>query len=380
MSGSKWMKKLVVQSVVSLLVSVSGKAYADAPAPKWYDTTTIGGFVQGSYVGNLSKDTPQTNQLRVYDSNNGFNLNQAQLHMAKPVGDDGYGFNVKFLGGHDAQLIHSTGLGNTVAGGTTVSESFDVEEANLTFAIPKVKGLTFTGGKFVTACGVEVIESPLNLMISPGFLFFYGMPFTHTGAKLAYTVNDKLSVMAGVVNGWDNVTDNNPGKTVIWQIAATPFKGVSASVQGSYGPELLANNISKRIHTDIVLGYTGINNLTLNAEYLWSQDSNVGGTPNSGTTPWQGAGLWAGYTLNNYVNPGARFEIFNDQHNANRLGSGVNQTAKNITVNNKFITSKNTFARVEYRHDWSNRAPFTRDDGSLVRNQNTIGLDWVVTF
>jgi hypothetical protein len=363
----------------------AGLVFADAPAPKWYDSTSINGYIQGSYVGNLSKDTPQTNQLRAFDPNLGFGLPQAQLKISKPVADDSAGFVLKFLTGTNAGVIHSAG------GGTDTN--FDLEEANMTFNVPKVKGLTFTGGKFVTSCGVEVIESPSNLMIEPGLLFLYGMPFTHTGAKLGYTVNDKLSLSAGVVNGWDQVTDGNSGKTIIWQASVTPpVKGLSASFQGSYGPELFSAgasptvlpsgnpNISKREHIDVVVNYAGIDKLSLNAEYLWGQDTNTGGVANSATTPWSGGGLWATYAYSDYVNPGIRFEVFRDQNGANRLGTGVNQTAKDIALVNKFVINKNTAVRVEYRHDFSNAAAFTRNDGSGVRNQNTISADWVVTF
>ena len=381
MRSSKWTRRAVVQ-VLICAVGV-GTAYADAPAAKWYDSTTISGYIQGAYIGNLSKDTPQTNQLRTFDSNEGFGLPQAQLKISKPVADDSSGFVLKFLTGTNAGLIHSAG-GNS-------DTNFDVEEANMTFNVPKVKGLTFTGGKFVTSCGVEVIESPSNLMIEPGLLFLYGMPFTNTGGKFSYTVNDKLSVMAGVVNGWDNITDNNAGKTVIWQFSVTPpVKGLSASLQGSYGPELLATNVSKRTHADFVVNYAGIDKLSLNAEYLWGQDSNTGGTTGTATTPWSGEGLWATYAVSDYINPGVRFEVFNDQNGAGRLGpalgnatplpAGTPQTAKEFAVVNKMNINKNTAIRLEFRHDWSNAAAYTRNDGSGVKDQNTISADWVVTF
>lgn len=380
----------VKQFVMLSLVGTVGLSGGPVLAAGWYDTVTLGGYVQGSYVGNLSKDTPRTNQLRVYDSANGFNLNQVQLRLYKPVAEDSSGFNIKLLAGRDAASIHSAGLG-------TESTSFDVEEANLTFNVPKVKNLTFTGGKFVTSCGVEVIDSPANMMVAPGLLFFYGMPFAHTGGKFGYTVNDKLSVMAGVVNGWDQAVDGNPGKTIIFNVASSPLKGFSLAMNGSYGPELFNtyssatlgtsnsaasgnDNISKRTHVDFVLGFTGIDQLTVNAEYLWGQDSNTAGIADSATTPWSGAGLWAGYSVNDLLNPGVRFEVFRDQNNANRLGSGVNQTAKDLTLVNKFVVNKNTFVRLEYRHDWSNAAAFTRNDGTFVRNQNTISADYVVTF
>lgn len=378
--------KLWIQTVV-LSTLVAGIASADT---KWYDLINFGGHVQGSYVANLSKDTPRTNQLRVYDANNGFNLNQAQLRISKAIGaEDHWGFTTKLLAGHDAGLIHSAGLG-------TESTSFDVQEAYATWSCPKTN-IVFTGGKFVTTAGVEVIESVANLAIEPGLLFFYGMPFTHTGAKAGYTFNDKVTFTAGLVNGWDQVTDGNPGKSIIYQLATTPLPGLTANLSGSYGPELFNtysaatvgtsnsaasgnNNISKRMFLDLVLGYTGIDKLSINAEALWGQDSNIGGVSNSGKSNWAGLGLWSSYAVNNYLNPGVRLEVFRDQNNAGRLTAGTNQTAKEFTILNKFVTSSNTFARLQYRHDWSNRAAYTRSDGTGTRNQNTISLDWSVVF
>lgn len=375
-------EKLVVCSML-----LTATAYADG---KWYDTVGIGGHVQGSYVGNLSKDTPRTNQFRTYDANNGFNLNQAQLRISKPLAEDGWGFTTKLLAGHDAGLIHSTGLGG--------STDIDVQEAYVSMAVAKIAGLSFTGGKFVTYAGVEVIESPLNMMIEPGLLFFYGMPFTHTGAKLGYTVNDMLTLSGGVANGWDQVVDGNPGKTLIFQVATTPLKGLTANLSGTYGPELFQtypagttpgtsntstvgnDNISKRTFLDLVVGYSGIDKLSLNVEGLWGQDTNMGGINDSGTSHWAGLGTWVGYGVNNFINPGVRFEVFSDQNNAGRLTAGTNQTVKDFTLVNKFITSSATFVRLEFRHDWSNQPTFTRNDGTNVRNQNTVSLDYVVTF
>jgi hypothetical protein len=354
--------------LAGLLMAGSSSAFAEDV--KWYDAIAIGGHVQGSYVAALNKDVPQTNQLRVYDANNGFNLNQAQIRIAKPMGDDNYGFGIKLLAGNDAESIHSTGLG-------TATDAFDLQEAYVNMGIGGIKGLTFTGGKFVTTAGVEVIESPLNMTIEPGLLFFYGMPFTHTGLKANYALSDKISVMGGVVNGWDQVQDINAGKTIIAQVATTLLPGFTANMTASYGPELLAaNNKSDRTFFDFVLGYTGISKLTLNAEALWGQDSNTAGVEDSATTPWSGFGLWASYAVSDWINPGARFEVFKDQHNAARLG-GANQTAKNFTLVNKMITSKATFVRLQYRHDWSNEASYTRGDGSAVTTQNTISADWV---
>src|SRR5438552_853182 len=153
MRSAKWTKKLVVQGLLSALVSSAGTLYAaDA---KWYDTTTLSGYVEGSYVGNLS--SPQqgtlaakpTNGARLFDQEtNSFNLNMFHLMVSKPLGDDGYGFTGKFHTGRDARVIKSGGTPPT-----STNPDFDVQEAFVTVATPRLKALTWTGGKFVTLEG-----------------------------------------------------------------------------------------------------------------------------------------------------------------------------------------------------------------------------------
>jgi len=377
---------MISQSIKRSAVAVAAMAittvgFADV---KWYDAVTVGGHVQGSYWGNFSEPASRTNRLQNYNnSSNSFSLNQALLKIAKPVGegDDNYGFTVKLLYGQDAGKIHSTGLGSDA--------SFDLMEAYGVYALKSVKGLTVTGGKFVTNYGVEVIESPLNPNISNGLLFFYGMPFAHVGAKANYTINSAINVTAGLVNGWDVATDNNPGKTAIWQIATTPAKGFVANLQGSYGPELLSDNVSKRTGLDLVLGYTGIDKLSIFTEALWGQDTNTAGVTDSNTNVWSGVGVWVSYAASDCLNPAIRFEVFDDRDGA-RLGGpstsgpsalvGGDQTVKGLTITNKFIVNKNMFVRAEYRHDWSNVGTYENKDGVGRRTQNTGGLDLVVQF
>ena len=58
----------------------------------------------------------------------------------------------------------------------------------------------------------------------------------------------------------------------------------------------------------------------------------------------------------------------------------TNQTVKEFTLTQKHMFTPALGMRVEYRHDWSTEAYFTRTDGSAVRNQNTVSADWFVTF
>ena len=387
MGSSKWKRRAVVQ-VLICTVGV-GTAYADAAAPKWSDVLSMSGYLEGSYVGNLSAPGPaKTNVDRVFDVEpNSFNLNAFHLQIAKPVGDEGYGFTAKLHTGRDARVIKSAGT----AGAT----DFDLEEAYLTY-VPNVLGkkLSINGGKFVTLEGVEVIEAPMNPNFSEGLLFGFAEPFTHTGVKATYTANDKVNATVGVVNGWDTEADANDGKTVIWQVATTPCKFATWSLEGTYGPEASTFNNSERTSIDTVLNTNPNSKLSLWLQGNWGQDTNlvrsgsgvtnvVTGTGAIGpsTVRWSGLGAWVQYATNGWNTEAVRFEVFDDQGGANRLGNGVNETMKEVTVTHKFQLAKNMFTRLEYRHDWSNQGVFTlHGPGQTGTNQNTISADYYVTF
>jgi hypothetical protein len=378
---------------------------ASDSAPAWYNALTVGGYLQGSYVGNLS--SPQqgplaakpTNVARLFDQEtNSFNLNAFHLQIAKPVGDDGVGFTSKLLFGRDARQIKSSGWSD---------KDYDVHEAYLTYVPPAVKNLSLVAGKFVTLEGLEVIESPFNPNFSEGLLFVFGEPFTHTGVKGTYIVNDKVNATVGVVNGWDTTSDANDGKTVIWQIATTPCKYATWSLQGSYGPEALTTNQSERTSLDTLLGMTPTDKLSLWFQANWGQDThltrsggadpvfdNSTGAVGPSTVRWSGFGTWVQYAATSWLTEALRFEIFDDQGGANRLGGiastvttapvtpvAANQTMKEVTWTSKFQLAKNMFTRLEYRHDWSNMGVFPgHAPGQLGKDQNTVSADWVIAF
>ena len=94
MRSSTWTRRAVVKGLICA-VGV-GTAYADAAAPKWSDVLTMSGYLEGSYVGNLNAPSSKLNTDRLFDvESNSFNLNAFHLQIAKPVGDDGYGFTAK---------------------------------------------------------------------------------------------------------------------------------------------------------------------------------------------------------------------------------------------------------------------------------------------
>jgi hypothetical protein len=70
--------------------------------------------------------------------------------------------------------------------------------------------VTLTMGNFNTFLGYEVISPTANFNYSTSYMFSYG-PFSHTGLKADFTLSDKWSLMAAVMNPTDMTEFNIAG-------------------------------------------------------------------------------------------------------------------------------------------------------------------------
>lgn len=71
-------------------------------------------------------------------------------------------------------------------------------------------------GKFVTSDGAEVIETNGNWNYSRSLLFAWAIPYYHFGVRASFPVGKRFTGAVMVVNGWNNVEDNNTGKTLMF--------------------------------------------------------------------------------------------------------------------------------------------------------------------
>ena len=68
-------------------------------------------------------------------------------------------------------------------------------------------------GEFTTPYGAELAETWLNVTYTLGSLFQLIQPFYHAGFRGVWTPLPWISITALAVNGYNNVVDNNDGKT-----------------------------------------------------------------------------------------------------------------------------------------------------------------------
>src|SRR5205823_1138365 len=92
-------------------------------------------------------------------------------------------------------------------GGRILSREFQSSESRVQ------PGLQLDFGKFVTSAGAEVIESHSNWNYSRSLLFAWAIPYYHFGLRATETKGHFAGGFQ-VVNGWNNVEDNNSGKTL----------------------------------------------------------------------------------------------------------------------------------------------------------------------
>src|SRR5204862_4532124 len=251
---------------------------------------------------------------------------------------------------------------------------FDVTQAFLQYAGGP---LTLIAGKFVTLQGSEVIWSPTNPNASRSILFG-AIPFTHTGVRATWAVSDTVSLIAGVNNGWDQLTDANKGKTAELGATLNPIKPLSITVSGYSGQEVTsAATNGTRTSVNAVASYTIIDPLSVGLEVLSVSQDNAGGT----TTKAKYSGF-AGYVTFMFtpklrgVLRGESFDDKNGFHFNTAPGfPGAFATSdtkyKEVTVTVSFLASVSFEARAEVRRDQGNNPVFSDSTGATSKDMTS---------
>ncbi|MFQ5894763.1 MAG: porin [Nitrospinota bacterium] len=363
------------------------KAEAEKVAlPPFFKDLEVAGFLSAAFNHNLADPERRKNDFHTFDGDsNQFTLHMLELALAKsPKADSPAGFSVILDVGNDAKSIHASGLGES-------DDPFDIQEAALIWRAPVGRGLEFKFGKFATLIGGEVIGSPHNFNFSRSFTFNFSGPFTHVGALASYPVTDQLKFTAGVVNGWDNATDNNRAKTFLGQVLFEPSPAFSLAVNGSYGAEQDDKTGPKRSLVDIVATLKPIEPLTLalNVDLGWEEDAlDKQGDGRLDDVQWRAVAGIINWDITSRLSAALRGEYFLDDDGA-RLGFTDPDTSLparlelvGITFSLKWNVWKNLFLRGEYRNDRSlNRRAFTTDSTRPVRStQDIVYLEAFYTF
>ncbi len=311
-----------------------------------------------------STSTGYTNLLRLYDIDQGYTFNMAEFSIKRdPDEAFPFGMGVVLTAGQDSQKNHSIGMlrSDTDTFPFRNTPWFDVQEAYISARAPIGNGPQIKVGKFVTLLGSEVIESPLDLQYSRGYLFTFAIPLTTTGFLTSYTFTDWLSAQAGLVLGWDRSNFENSGPSGTGQIAVTPMKDLSTALNFIVGPEISGDNNPVRWVVDLTANYTGLKDFTFgfNFDYGWQANDVFLSSQGLGdqSAKWYGIAAYAAYDFWKAFRVALRQEWFNDVEGVRTATTG-GVTLFSTTATLQYNIWKGLYARGEYRHDNANEAVF----------------------
>ena len=310
---------------------------------------SFGGMIYGSYQYNFNDPEIDANTLRSLDpEENSFTFDLFQLSLTKE-GPAGLSATAKLDFGKTASRIPSDWNGDGAFDNSEETNDFEVQDAFIAYAPEWGGGGSVKFGKFATLLGAEVIEAPLNPNFTRSFSFGFAIPFTHTGLLFSYPIAEMASLSAGVVNGWDNVVDNNDDKTFLGQLALTPAEGFAVYLNGTYGNEATDGEGDTRGVFDLV-ATANLDPITLNGNFDYGSEGDGTWISFSGIV---GLDLQSAAELP--LGIFVRGEVFDDQDG---FRTGTEQQLHEFTLTAKwYLTEKLTFW-VEYRHDGSDEDVF----------------------
>jgi len=332
-------------------------APAGSPLSKLLDASgiTASAYIDVAY-SHANKNVETAFSDRVFDSqNDSFTLHQVAFQIAKQP-KEGFGGLVNVTAGTDVPVFAAY----PYTGG---SSQFDVTQAYGQYATGP---LTVIAGKFVTLQGSEYIWAPSNSYYSRAILFG-AIPFTHTGVRATYAASDTVSLIAGINNGWDQVSSASRSKTI--EIGATfnPIKPLNIAFSdyagnasaATFGGNFAGEPTGARNSFDINGSYAINDAASVGLEYLNVSQSNFQSlVPGGGTikAKYNGWALYGTYLITPAWRAALRVETFNDKDGFHFGTPETKYTEETATLT--WLASDNFELRGEVRGDHAGNPVF----------------------
>jgi hypothetical protein len=340
--------------------------------------TTLSGLVDVYYGQNFNNPAGQANGLRFFDgATNQFGLNLVEMVVDKTPdpSNSRTGYHVALGFGQAMNVVN----GSEPKGGLGFDQY--LKEAYFSYVAPVGKGLQVDIGKFVTPHGAEVIETKDDWNYSRGLLFSYAIPYYHFGMRARYAFNDKYSLSGLFVNGWNNVLDNNSGKTYGAGFGWNPNKKFGVTQNYMAGPEENASNNNLRQLSDTVITYSPTSRLSfiVNGDYgRGDRFSDPLTKVLSHPVFWTGVAGYVRYAFTGTTAIATRYEYYDD-HDGFTTGTLLATHFNEFTTTFEKLMAHHIISRFEFRRDVSNQPVFLKGSDPVL-GQNTLTAGLVFTF
>jgi hypothetical protein len=212
--------------------------------------------------------------------------------------------------------------------------------------------LKLTFGKFNAPMGFELLDPNQMYQFSHAMVFNFGVPTNVTGVMVStsYRFFD-LSVY--LVNGWDQITDDNRHKTVGGRLGVTLREGFNfgfSVISGDEGTEIRdgGNGLFNRTVVDLDTTITALPGFTIGGELNWGSDEDQSVIEPGADAEWVAWLVMVNFAFptNDKVGITFRYDGFRDEEGA-RLGSGIKETRNALTFSPSYSFGKGFGALLE---------------------------------
>ena len=333
------------------------------------DTTikvVFGGFVDSYYAYDFGRppqiDRPFTTTAARH---NEFNVNLAYIE-AKLSGQRVRG-RLALQAGTSVQSNYSGEPTIGTVSGPDLARL--IQEAVAGYAI--TPSLWVDGGIFFSHIGEEGFISRDNLTYTRSLSADF-TPYYESGVKLTWQATSRLSVLLTVINGWQNISENNQDKGVGARLDYMLADNAILSYYNFLGNEAASGLLR-------VLNGIGVHgNLTKQLALQWNFDYGTQQRTAGGEARWFSSGLIGKLQLNPSVGVSARAEGYQDPDNvivATAPPGGFKATTASVGLDISPMRNTRVLWRSELRGTWASTAVFpdrsaasgtSRNDGLLV--------------
>jgi hypothetical protein len=352
----------------------------------------MSGLVDAYYSHNFNNPASGYNTLRNFEvKSRQFALNMAEFSLYQDA--DPIGFRLDLGYGRAWDVFHATDPGDR-----TIVRLFP--QAYVSLKPKGWGGFQLDFGKFYTSVGAELTENNYTWHYGRGYMYTNG-PYYHMGARITKPLGETFTVGFQLVNGWNNVEDNNSQKTMGFTAAWTPKNKKISWLFNSYvgieknGPQMGAaynpnNNKGWRQIYDSVLNFSPTDWWTGYFDYYHGHEAQayVNGGP---------AADWDAFGVSSQFGKGHNFVAFRYEYYADHqgfptgYGSELNLQEFTATYTHKWTQGLKML--IEYRRDWSDQPFFERgNQGSPLnpgyppfvpgpyKHQDTVTIGFVAFF
>lgn len=362
---------------------------------------SVGGWVQQGITFNGKHPADRFNgPITTNDRDREYMLNQAWLYFNRPTKTDGCGWDlggrVDVVYGEDWRFGQCYGLENRI----------DSPDSFYGLILPQFYGevayndLTVKAGHFAAFVSYEVVPAPMNFFYSHSYMMAgYFDPVLVTGIQVDYKLNDRLTLVNGINNGWQMFEDPTDTVNYLGGIRwAGDDKRSTLSVMVDTGRQIGFTGEHDRTSLYVVYTYQLCERLSYGSEYLVGREQEGSFVQPGDDADWYGMEHVLIWKLCPKWSAGVRYEWIRDEDGSRIAGignvlltergwdglPGLTGSFHDVSVGLNYRPNANMVFRPEIRWDRYVGAPNPFGqlpfDNHSDRDQFTAAMDLIVTF